>query len=196
MRKALESQDYELIKAHIIGPDNSPLPEYQQDLLNRIVSASKILEKNPIVKNAVAILNVKYPHISRIQAYRDVALSKKLFNTFNTFDYDFWRSWLINDIISAINRCRDNNTPADRRIMAMEHANLIKIIGVKPEELPDPQRNEKHNFYILIQNNKKEVKLNVNELDKIPVASKNELNKLLFGGAEIDDVEAEEIMQS
>ena len=195
-RPALEESKYELIKAHVLDPDNSPLPREKLELLERVISASKVLDKNPIQKQAVAIHQQKYPDVSRSQAYEDLRLAVRLFNTLHTFDYDFWRTWLINDIVQNILICRNTKSEKDRRIIAIEHANLIKVIGEKPEELPDPKRTEKHQFYILIQNNNQQIKVDLNNLKDLPTSALQELSRAIYGGTEITEADAEEIMKS
>jgi hypothetical protein len=80
--------------------------------------------------------------------------------------------------------------------MAMEHANLLKAIGVKPQDLPDPKRMEKHQFYIMIQNNNQQVKVDLNNLQDLPPATLQEINKFIYGGSEISESDAEQIMNS
>jgi len=195
-RTALEDTNYELIKAHMIDPDNSPLSEEKKEMLERVISASKVLDKNPVQKHAVGLHQQKYPHISRAQAYEDLRMAVRLFNTLHTFDYDLWRSWLLNDIVENIRKCRNGESEKDRRVIAMEHANLIKIIGEKPEDLPDPKRNEKHQFYILIQNDNRQVKIDINNLKDVPEAALRELNRAIYGGNEITETDAEEILNT
>jgi len=169
-KKALTDEKYELIKAHILDPENSPLPEHLQGQLDRIVSMAKVLDKNPRLKHAVAIHRSKFPELSDTTAYRDARLARKIYNSLHEFDYDFWLSWLINDITKNIKFCRDQGKDAFqyRRVIAMEHANLIKAIGERPKDLPDPKRNEKHNFYLLVQINNQNVKIDLNNLHKLP----------------------------
>ncbi len=195
-RPALEEANFEMIKAHVLDPDNSPLPREKRELLERVISASKVLDKNPIQKQAVAIHQQKYPGVSRTQAYEDLRFAVRLFNTLHTFDYDLWRTWLLNDIVQNILICRNTKSEKDRRIIAMEHANLIKVIGEKPEELPDPKRTEKHQFYILIQNNNQQIKVDLNNLKDLPAAALHELSRAIYGGNEITEPDAEEIMKS
>lgn len=195
-RKALEDTRYELIKAHILDPDSSPLSEEHQEIMERVISVAKILDKNPIQKQAVAIHQAKHPHLSKTQAYEDIRMAVKLFNTIHTFDFDFWQTWLINDIVKNIERCRNNGTPQAYRVIAMEHANLIKALGERPEELEDPRRTEKHAFYVLVQNNNTTVKIDINNLEKLPAGTLQELNKALFGGKEISDAEVEDIFKT
>ena len=78
----------------------------------------------------------------------------------------------------------------------MEHANLIKLIGVQPDELVDPKRSEKHKYYILIQNNNQEVKIDLDSIENLPNATLKEINRIICAGDEITDIEAEEIMKS
>lgn len=195
-RKSLTDQKYELIKAHIIDPDNSPLPAEHQELMERVISMSKVLDKNPTIKHAVALHRSKYPELSETTAYRDARLARKIYNSLHEFDFDFWQSWIINDIIENIKRCRDFDSHHDRRIIAQEHANLLKAIGERPEELPDPKRNESHQFYIMVNVNNTSVKIDINNLHKLPEDTLRELNRLLIGGQEIDEQGAVQIMES
>ena len=195
-RKALTDERYEAIKAHILNPEESPLPEHMQGQLDRLVSMSKLLDKNPTVKHAVALHRSKFPELSETTAYRDARLARKIYNSLHEFDFDFWQNWLINDIIETIKRCRNRNTAADDRVIALEHANLLKAIGERPDELPDPRRNEKHQFYILVNVNNTNIKIDLNNLHKLPEDTLQELNKALSAGQEIDDQGAAKIMRS
>lgn len=195
-RKALEDNKYEAIKAHILEPDNSPLTQEHQEIMDRVISLAKVLDKNPIQKQAIAIHQAKYPNLSRTQAYEDSRLAVRLFNTIHNFDYDFWQTWLINDIVRNIEKCRSNGNPQALKVIAMEHANLIKALGERPQELEDPYRNEKHSFYVLVQNNNTTVKLDMNNLDRLPTTTLNELNKALFSGNEISETMVTEIFNS
>ena len=195
-KKALTDERYELIKAHIIDPDNSPLPEHLQKELERVVSMAKVLDKTPNVKHAVAIHRSKYPGLSETTAYRDARFSMKIYNSLHEFNFDFWQTWMINDIVKNIERCRNNDTHQDRRVIAMEHANLIKALGKRPNELPDPKRNEKHQFYILVQINNQEVKLDLSQIKDLPENTLRELNKALFGGNEIDEQGAAQLLET
>lgn len=195
-RQALEDTKYQDIKSYILDPESSSLSEEKKEMLERLISAAKILDKNPIQKQAVNLHRQKYPDISQRQAYEDLRISIRLFNTLHTFDYDFWHTWLINDIVQNILDCRAKHNDKDRRIIAMEHANLLKVIGEKPEEPPDPERNEKHQFYILIQNDNRTIKVDLNNLQDLPTAALRELNRAIYGGTEITEDDAEEIMKS
>lgn len=195
-RKALEDHKYETIKAHILEPDNSPLSDEHQEIMDRVISLAKVLDKNPIQKQAIAIHQAKYPDLSRTQAYEDSRLAVRLFNTIHNFSFDFWQTWLINDIVRNIEKCRNNGTPQALKVVAMEHANLIKALGDRPEELEDPRRTEKHSFYVLVQNNNTTVKLDMSYIEKLPTSTLQELNKALFSGKEYSDAEVFEIFNS
>lgn len=195
-RTALEDTKWEMIQAHFIDPDNSPLSIEKQEILDRVISASKILAKNPIQKHAVAIHRCKYPNLSYSQASEDIRLSAKLFQSVHTFNYDFWRSWLLDSILENIKFCRDKGTDQANKIISAEHANLLRLVGEEPKELPDPSRNEKHEFYILIQNDNRDVKINLNTLKDLPEAALKELNKAIYGGNEITEADAEDLMNT
>lgn len=195
-RTALEETNYEEIKGYMLDPDSSELSPEKREMLDRVISASKILDKNPIQRHAVALHQQKYPNISRAQAYRDLSMAVRVFNTLHTFDYDFWRTWLINDIVTNIENARKLQSDKGYRVVAMEHANLIKAIGERPEELPDPKRNEKHQFYILIQNDNRQIKIDMNNLKDLPAAALQELNRAIYGGNEITEADAEEMLNT
>lgn len=195
-KKALTDQRYEEIKAHIIDPETSPLPPHLKEEMDRVISMSKLLDKNPTIKHAVALHLVKFPKLSETTAYRDARLARKIYNTFHEFDFDFWQSWLINDIVATIKRCRNRNTALDDRVISQEHANLLKAIGERPAEMDDPLRNEKHAFYIMVNVNNTSFKIDMNNVHKLPEDALRELNKILIGGQEIDEQGAAEIMES
>jgi hypothetical protein len=195
-RTSLEDTSFELIKAHVLDPENSPLPQEQKEMMDRVISAAKILDKHPVQKQAAAILRAKYPHIGLTRAYYDLRLATRVFNSVHTFDYDFWHTWLINDIIKNIEQCRNSKSELSVKTIAMEHANLLKAIGAKPIDLPDPLRNEKHHFSIVIHANGSETKLNLRNLKNIPETALQDINKAIYGGSEITDVEADEIMNT
>lgn len=195
-QKSLPELPFELIKAHVLDPENSPLHPTHQEMFDRLVSAAKILDKNPIRKNAVAIHRHKHPGLSLAQAYRDLNLAAKLFNSLHTFDYDFWQTWIINSCLKNIDKAQSTNSPQDRKIIAMEHANLIKAIGKKPDNVEDPLRNEKHQFFININLDGGKMTIDLNNLDKLPEITLRELNRHLFSGKEITVEDAKVIMET
>ena len=196
MKQSIEDSDYNLIKAHVLTPEQSPLTPEQQFRLTRVMSIARVMDKNPILKHATAVHMAKFPEISRTQAYEDAAIARKMFNTIHKFDYDFWQTWAINDIVENIRQARAEGSPASRRVIAMEHANLIKVLGDKPETITDPRLTEQHEFFIIIQSQNGNVKIDYNLLKQLPPESLRELNNVLFKAQEITDVEAEEIMKT
>lgn len=192
----LTDRPAEMIKAHILDPENSPLPEKYQAMLTRTVSMSKLLDKHPIAKNAIKYHRTLYPEISIDTAYRDLRLARQMFNNYQDFDFDFWLNWSIGDITTNIAKCRDTGLSSDRKIIAMEHANLSRIMGKRPDVPVDPLRNAKHEFYIMVNLDGRSAKLDMNTINKLPRNTIDELNKILFAGNEIDDQGAAEIMNS
>jgi hypothetical protein len=194
MKKALEDVKYELIKAHVVDPSNSPLTQDDQDLCNRIMSIAKVLDKQPIQKNAVALHMAKYKHISRSQAYEDCRLAMRLFNTIYTFDYDFWQTWLINDIIRLIDRCRKSDDPKAWRVWAAAQSNLRNALGEKPQKELDPKLVQEHTFLIPIQINNTTYNFDLEKFLGLPDGMRKKVTDALV--SEITDVDAEEIMKT
>lgn len=146
-KKALADQKYEIILAHILHPDQSPLPVDQQEQYNRVIQAAKLLD-SLAPQNVIPRLLAKY-NISRTQARQDVKLAQELFKTEFTFDWDYWRSWQIKDLIDTIAWCKLHNNQRDR---VAANKVLQKVIGEKPEGLEDPHRVEKNVFNIQLNN--------------------------------------------
>jgi hypothetical protein len=193
--KELEDQDYELIKSHILDPDNSPLSPTKQEQLERVVAASKLLDKSPRLKYAADLLMAKFPDLKIAQAYRDVAIARRLFTSNSRMEYDFWVTWLLNDIAKTIENCRNSNPP-DNATIAKCHANLLKALGEKPSDNIDPKLLQKNTFVIPIQINNTVMNIDMKKWAKLDPIIRQELTKALLGDAEITDVEAEDIMNS
>jgi hypothetical protein len=193
-RTALVDTNYELIKGHILNPDESPLTIEQQQMLDRVMSVARVMDKNPMLKHAVAVHMAIYPSIGLSRAYQDAEIARKLYNTIHKFDFDFWQTWLINDIVANIQAARADNTPASRRVIAMEHANLTKALGEKPEIPNDPALTDKHNFYIVFQQNNTQVKIDLEQLRTLPPAALQEITRLIYTEQEITEDTAAQIM--
>lgn len=194
MKKALEDHKYESIKAHILDPDNSPLVKEEQDLMNRVLSIAKLLDRQPIQKNAVALHMAKYKDIGRSQAYEDCRLAMRLFNTIHTFEYDFWHQWLLNDIARNIERCKKSNEHQAWRVIALEHLNLIRALGEKPSKEIDPKLVEGHTFLIPIQINNITHTFDLQKFLDLPEGLRKKVADALV--TDINETEAEEIMKS
>lgn len=194
--KSLTELPADIIKANILNPENSSLPAHYQELFDRVVSMTKILQKQPVTRNAIKFHRALYPDISIKIAYSDLQLARQLFTSYQDFDFDFWMTWTINNIHANIAKCQSTNTSADRKIIAQENANLVRLLGKKPEIPVDPLRNEKHNFFIMVDINNKRIKVDADELHQLPLSSIKELNRAIFSGNEIDEQGAVEIMNS
>lgn len=189
--KPLEDQDYQAIKSYILEGNRSTLTLRQREMLDRWISASKLLEKNPVMKNAVAILQAKYPGLSRTQAYEDCRNAVRMFNSKQTFDYDLWRNWLLNDIIELCKKAKDTG---NLKAWAAAQANLIKALGAAPEQNIDPRLMEKHQIIVPIQINNNTYNLDLNKFLSIPIDHRTRIADALIMPATDNDIT--EIMHS
>jgi hypothetical protein len=152
-------QRYEVILAHILDPDNSPLPEEYREKFNRIKSAAILLDDyHPA--NVIPRLVAKYG-ITRNTAREDIKLAQELFKSKHHFDFDFWQQWQIKDLVDTIRTCKLKGKEKER--IAAQKV-LKEIIGPKPESAEDPKRMEKNVFYIQLNNNQTTVNVPIEKL--------------------------------
>lgn len=191
MKQALEEQDFESIQAYVVEGNEAALPAHQRVMFDRWVAASRLLERNPVMKQAVAILQAKYPGLSRTQAYEDCRNASRMFNCKKDFDFDLWRNWLLNDIVELCQKARETG---NLKAWAAGQANLIKALGDAPAQDIDPQLLEKHEIIIPIQVNNNTYNLELNKFLKIPVEERNRIADALI--APVTDDEIMKIMES
>jgi len=193
-KRALEDYKYEEIKAAILDPEHSSLSREQQDHLNRVLSIARLLDIQPIQSNAVNLHLAKYTNIKRWQAYEDCRLAMRLFNTIHSFEYDFWQTWLMNDIVRNIEECKGSIDPRDRRVIAAEHANIIKALGERPMKEIDPKLVESHQFIMPIQINNITYQFDLFKFIALDPASRKKVTDALI--SEITETDVEDIMKS
>lgn len=147
-KKELAQQNHTTILAHILDPENSPLPMELQEQFNRIKSAALMLDNfHPM--SCVQRMMAKY-NISRTTARRDIDMAQSLFKSNHTFDFDFWQQWQIKDLVDSIRKCKIRG---DEKNRIAAHKALKLIIGEKVATDEDPRRMEKNIFYIQLNNN-------------------------------------------
>lgn len=191
MKGALEDQDYKLIEEYVLEGRETALPAHQRAMFDRWVAASRLLEKNPVMKNAVAILQAKYPGLSRTQAYEDCRNAIRFFNTKKDFDFDLWRTWLLNDIVEM---CQKAKETGNLKAWAAGHANLIKALGEAPAQDIDPCLLEKHTITIAMQVNNNSYNVDLNKLLSMPIDARTRFVDALIAPATQEEIK--EIMES
>ena len=189
--KSLQKLTSDEIEAHILDPENNPLPERCQEQFNRVMTAARLMDSHPDDGQVSRLLMEKYA-VSTTTCRRDIALARQLYKTQHTFDWDFWRVWMIRDQVELIERCR---TKKDFKAWNAAKETLRRIIGEKPDGVEDPRRMEKNLFLIQVVNQNGERKeLSLGEVrDWKPGQVKTLIDNLSMP---IDVTEAEQIMES
>lgn len=166
-KKTLSEQRYEVILAYILNPEDSPLPEEYREQFNRVKSAAQMLDDyHP--NNVIPRLLAKY-NITRYRAQEDIRLAQELFKSKHTFDWDFWQTWQIKDLVETIRTCKLDGKQKER--IAAQKV-LREVIGDKPSGVEDPKRMEKNIFYVQLNNNNTTVNI---PLDKLKGLSQDEI---------------------
>lgn len=158
-KKELAQQNHTTILAHILDPENSPLPAELQEQFNRVKSAAVMLDSHHPM-SCIPRLIAKY-NISRTTARRDIEMAQTLFKSNHTFDFDFWQQWQIKDLVDTIRKCK---LKGDEKNRIAAHKALKLIIGEKVAVDEDPRRMEKNVFYIQLNNNGTILNMDLNAL--------------------------------
>ena len=188
----LSDKSSDVILAHILDPDSSPLSAKQQEEFNRVVQAAKLLDDYPNDRHVLQILRQKY-NVSVTQLRTDIAHAKELFKTEHTFDYDMAFSWMLKDQIELIRECKlrgdFKNWNAAKKV-------LREMIGEKPVTVEDPRRMMKNQFFIQINNGTGQP-VNI-PLDKLRGLAPDEIQIIQQSLVQpiADDTPAEEIFNS
>jgi transcriptional antiterminator Rof (Rho-off) len=187
---SLMEQHYEVIRAHIIDPDGSPLPPKMRDEFARVLQAARLLDEYPNVTHLLAVLQSKYS-VSVGTLRHDIALARELFKTNHTFDWDFWHAWQLKDQLELIRECK---LRGDLKNWNNAKKTLALLIGEKPEAVDDPRRMEKNVFYIQINHEGEKLNIDLDTMRRLSQKDRKEIIDALF--EPIDESKAGEIMDT
>lgn len=194
-KKSLIETTYDRIVAHCLEPEKNSLTAEQQRIFDRWNAADDLLRRYPRDKQAMMMLRKKFPGLSRTQAYDDLRNAKKLFNYTNPVDKEFIRRWVIQDCLTMIDIAR---SMGPRGFKAWNTARLQLIKAAQLEEsdklVPNPEIFEQHQYFTVIQIGEKTVKIDLDDFNKLPISTRNELSDLIH--APITEDQAVKILNS
>ncbi len=186
----LVEQHYTAIQAHILDPDNSPLPEKLRPMMNRVLTAAKLLDSYPVEGHIIRLMQAKYS-VTATTVRKDIQLAKTLFKTNHTFDWDFWQAWQLKDQMELI---REAKLRGDLKAWNNAKKVLHKIIGDKPEAVEDPRRMERNVFNIQVNYNGQTMVIDFDKVRSLDPKVRAEVLQCLY--EPVSDAQAEEIMES
>ena len=194
-KKSVLETTYDKIVAHCLEPDKNPLSSEHQRIFDRWNTADDLLRRYPRDKQALMMLRKKFPGLSRTQAYDDLRQAKKLFNYTNAVDKEFIRRWVIQDCLTMIDIAK---SMGPRGFKAWNTARFQLIRAAQLEEsdklVPNPEIFEQHQYFTVIQIGGQAIKIDLDEFNKLPLSTRNELSNLIY--APITDGQAEIILNS
>lgn len=188
--KSLSELSSDDILASILDPAKSPLPAKFEQEKRRVIQAARLWDCYPNERQVARMLQIKY-NISLKTAYRDIALSKELFKSEHTFDWDATLAWMIKDQIELIDKCKKLN---DLKEWNNAKKVLRQIIGDRPAKQDDPKRMQANMFVVQVNNNGHTFNL---PLDQVRNLAPEQLKTMIDALSNpIDDAEAEELFDS
>ena len=60
VKRKLPLLSHDEIQAHILDPENNPLPEHQKEQFDRVLTAARLLDDYPEDNHLVSMLQYKY----------------------------------------------------------------------------------------------------------------------------------------
>lgn len=189
-KTALTDQAYDIIQAHIIDPENSPLPEKLKERFDRVLQIGRLLDDYPNESHVINIMLAKY-RVTRTTIRKDLELAREIFKTQHQFDWDFWFYWMLKDQIELIRRCKLNG---DFKNWNNAKKTLLAMIGEKPAAVEDPRRMEKNVINLQVNYSGQVINIPVDALAKFSEKDRKILLDSLY--QPIDEVQAEEIMNT
>lgn len=180
----------DVIKAHILDPENNPLPTDCKEQFDIVMQAARLLDDYPQDSQIKEMLRRKY-NCSETCARVNIRLAKELFKSKFDFDWDFWRAWEIRDQIELIKIARQRQ---DLKEWNNAKKVLHQLIGEKPEGLDDPRRMEKTVINIQVNNNKESKTFSISEIRDMNEEEKNKIFNSIDEAIEVAD--AVKIMNS
>lgn len=188
--KSIAKLTHDEIEAHIVDPDNNPLPERCREQFGRVLSAAHLLDDYPDDNHVIRLMRAKYD-VSPSTVRRDIALARQLYKSRHTFDWDFWQAWMIKDQLELIRECK---LRGDTKEWNKAKLVLHKIIGERPMGEEDPRRMQANQFFIQIVQNGQTQNVSLGDVRNYSDQDKKELIDNLY--QPIDDAQAEEIMDT
>jgi hypothetical protein len=192
LEKLKHGTSYDRIYGHYIYPDYIELTEKEIELRDRWAFAWTALLNNRLTGTAVNMLKEEY-EISESQAYKDIKNARKLFGNVNETTKQAERNFLSELALKTYHEAALEGNFAQ---MNKAITNLIKLKQLDQEEPDsyDEENMKSNNYYMVLNLNNQNIKIDFNELDNLDQKEKQNLAKLLE--CDIDEVEATRILKS
>jgi len=186
-----EKFDIQTIRTFLDNPDSPDLPEKEKKILKPLEYAYDMLKVAP--PHAVMERLKKKFGISDSTAKKDITATEELFSPSLRISGEWLERFIIYDSLKLISVCKRK---MDLKHWQLATATLTKIylnkiakdVQIKPEMLGNNQ------FFTVINVGDKVMKVDMNQLNKMPVGQRVDLTNDLF--KDITEIEAELIMNS
>lgn len=175
---------------YIFGESKIKLSDTEIEIKQRLSEIFALLCNIHSPEQAKPIIREKFG-ISESQFYRDVHAAKRLFGEVTEASKTADR-YILSELAMKTFQLAAKEKNVDGMNKAI--ANLIKIKALDKEDNEELTEEElqSHNYYMIIQSGNKPIKIDLNQLDSLHPSNRKKLADML--GAEITDIEAEEIM--
>lgn len=154
---------------HIKGEGESPLTTKQQERLNQIMEADRLIYQHKNTPTVIKALMTKYPKMSNTTAWRLVQSAQYCFGPMRRQEKDYAQRLFIDDIWKEIEIMKTDRAKYHRSIAAL-YKTLLETYGfTREDKVIDPNDLEPHTntLVFVVENNT--FRMNLDKMEQIPM---------------------------
>lgn len=167
----------------VMNRDSNFISEKDKEIFDRLDFCDNQLRKFSKQKDVESMMRAKYPNISITQIKNDIACTKRLFSAISTFNKDYEKLFLLEDIKDTMIQARKKG---DLNARTKAQKNYSQVLGLDKEDI-DESKLENHQYVLTIATKETVLKINLLEIGQLPFTSKKRISDSLESDMSVDD---------
>ena len=167
----------------VMNRDSVYISDKDKEIFDRLDFCDNQLRKYSKQRDVESMMRVKYPNISITQIKNDIACTKRLFSVINTFNKDYEKLFLLEDIKDTMIQARKKG---DLNARTKAQKNYSQVLGLDKDDI-DESKLENHQYVLTIATKESVLKINLLEIGELPFTSKKRISDSLESDMSVDD---------
>ncbi len=167
----------------VMNRDSVYISDKDKEIFDRLDFCDNQLRKYSKQRDVESMMRVKYPNISITQIKNDIACTKRLFSVINTFNKDYEKLFLLEDIKDTMIQARKKG---DLNARTKAQKNYSQVLGLDKDDI-DESKLENHQYVLTIATKESVLKINLLEIGQLPFTSKKRISDSLESDMSVDD---------